>query len=134
MANGGRLAPLENTSIITTVVLVIVLGILAGVSGHYGWWLALAVSVGGLGGLAHELAQSGGKILFFQRRQDGMYLGAVAGMVLGAVAGILVVRGHLLASTADAPSISAIQLSYEIFFAGLGLKGVAEAAGGNAVQ
>src|SRR5574341_1592502 len=125
MTNDVGLAPLEKASIITTVVLVIVLGVLAGVSGHYGWWLWLAVSVGGLGGLAHELAQSGGKILFFQRRQDGMYLGSVAGIVLGAVAGILVIRGHLIASTADAPSISAIQLSYEIFFAGLGLTGVA---------
>jgi hypothetical protein len=108
--------------------------ILAGVSGHNQWWLLLAASVGGLGGLAHEIAQSGGKIWFFQRYQDGLYLGAVAGIVLGAVAGILVVRGHLTASGADPQSVSAIQLSSEVFFAGLGLKGVAEAAGGNPVQ
>jgi len=103
------------------------------VSAHYQWWLVLAASVGGLGGLVHEIAQSGGKILFFQKHQDGMYLGAVSGIVLGAVAGVLVVRGHLIASVADIPSVSATQLSYEVFFAGLGLKGVAEAAGGNAV-
>ena len=63
-----------------------------------------------------------------------MYLGSLAGMVLGAVAGILVIRGHLIASaTGSAPSASTIQLSYEIFTAGLALKGVTEAAAGSPV-
>ena len=112
----------------------ILMGILAWLSAHYDWWLWLAVSVGALGGLAHEIAQSGGMILFFQKNQDGMYLGSLAGMVLGAVAGILVIRGHLIASASGAAvSVSTVQLEYEIFFAGLALKGVTEAAGSKPV-
>ncbi|MDP3779277.1 MAG: hypothetical protein Q8R30_04520 [bacterium] len=131
MADESALTHLERCSIITTIVLVPFLAILAGVSAHYQWWLVLAASMGGLGGIAHEIAQSGGKILFFQRNKDGVYLGSAAGIVLGAVAGILIIRGYL---PADAPLVSATQLSYEIFLAGLGFKGMAEAATGNAVK
>ena len=41
----------------------------------------------------HEFAQSGGRIIFFRREQDGLYLGSHAGVVMGATAGILVIRG-----------------------------------------
>ena len=134
MASDAGLTPLEKFSIIATVVMGIVLGVLGWASAHNNWLLWLAASVGALGGLVHEIAQSGGKIMFFQRHQDGMYLGSLAGVVLGAVAGILVIRGHLIASAAgNAPLVSTIQLSYEIFMAGLALKGVTEAATGNAV-
>ncbi|PYV09829.1 MAG: hypothetical protein DMG23_09690 [Acidobacteria bacterium] len=134
MSNDVGLTNLEKLSIIATLAMAVLLGILAWASAHNNWLLWLAVSVGALGGLAHEIAQSGGKIMFFQRHQDGMYLGSLAGMVLGAVAGILVIRGHLV-STANgtALSVSMVQLDYEIFTAGLALKGVTEAAGGRAV-
>ena len=128
MADNGSLSTLERYSLIATVVMVVLLSVLAWASAHYNWLLWLAASVGALGGLVHEIAQSGGKIVFFQKHDDGMYLGSVAGMILGAVAGLLVVRGHLTGSVVNG---SDIQLSYEIFFAGLALKGVAEAAGGN---
>jgi hypothetical protein len=96
--------------------------------------LGLAVSVGALGGLAHEIVQSGGKIMFFQRREDGVYLGSIAGMALGTVAGVLVVRSQLPAVTGvDATSALMTELAYEIFLAGLALKGVSEAAGGNSL-
>jgi len=62
--------------------------------------------------------------------KDGLYLGSLAGAVLGAVAGILVVRGHL---TRSSPDVNTTQLTYEIFVAGLALKGVTEAAAGNPV-
>src|SRR2546425_7537453 len=124
------LSPLERYSLIGTLVLLAGLSVLAGVSAQQHWVLWLAVSVGGLGGLVHELAQSGGKILFFQKAADGLYLGSVAGMVLGSVAGLLVVRGHLTGGTADE---NMVQLAYEVFTAGLALKGVVEAAGGNPV-
>lgn len=121
---------LEKVSVGVTCGLVVVLAVLAWFSTSHHWLLWLAVSVGGLGGLAHEIAQSGGKVLFFQKYQDGMYLGSLAGIVLGAVAGLLVVRGDLAAA---ASSVNTVQLTYEIFIAGLALKGVTEAAGGRAV-
>jgi uncharacterized protein DUF4257 len=96
--------------------------------------LGLAVSVGALGGLVHEIVQSGGKILFFQHREDGVYLGSIAGMALGTVAGVLVVRSQLPAVTGvDATPALMTELAYEIFLAGLALKGVSEAAGGNSL-
>jgi hypothetical protein len=96
--------------------------------------LGLAVSVGALGGLAHEIVQSGGKILFFQHREDGVYLGSIAGMALGTVAGVLVVRSQLPSVTGvDATPALMTELAYEIFVAGLALKGVSEAAGGNSL-
>jgi hypothetical protein len=134
MSNGNGLNRPELVSLIATLLLGVFLGILAWASAHYNWLLWLAASVGGLGGLAHEIAQSGGKIMFFQRQKDGIYLGSLAGMVLGAVAGILVIRGHLIASASGTTlEVSKIQLTYEISIAGLALKGVTEAAGGNPV-
>lgn len=120
----------ERLSLIVTFAVGVGAAILATLSVQNGWVLWLAVSAGGLGGLVHEIAQSGGKILFFQKQQDGLYLGSLAGVVLGAVAGVLVVRGHLL----GANDVGMVQLSYEVFTAGLALKGVTEAAGGNPVQ
>ena len=100
-----------------------------------------AIAVGALGGLFHELAQSGGKIFFFRKAKDGLYLGSMTGMVLGVIAGLLVARSYTPPQARDAAAIdrnqpaSATQaepfdvgLSLEIFFAALGLKGVAEAA------
>jgi hypothetical protein len=134
MTNNAGITNLEKFSIVATLIMGALLGILAWASVRHGWVLWLAASVGGLGGLAHEIAQSGGKIMFFQKHQDGMYLGSLAGIVLGAVAGILVIRGHLIAGSAG-PTFSGgtIQLEYEIFSAGLALKGVTEAAGGKPV-
>ena len=98
MPTNGVLTPFEKLSITVTLATGAFLGILTWASTHYHWILWLAVSVGALGGLTHEIAQSGGKIMFFKREEDGMYLGSLAGAVLGAVAGILVVRGHLVDS------------------------------------
>lgn len=122
-AQGGRLSRLELISVVVTVVM-----------GQHLWWLWLAASVGVLGGLAHEIAQSG-TVLFFQRHQDGLYLSALAGMILGAVRRILVVRSHLVFGTSGATATAGTtQISYEVFTAGSALKGVTEAAGGNGVQ
>src|SRR5882672_10012722 len=79
------LSPVEFASMLTTFGMVIVLTILAWFSSHNQWVLMLAISVGGLGGLAHEIAQSGGKILFFKKEEDGLYLGSITGIVLGGV-------------------------------------------------
>jgi hypothetical protein len=119
---------LELYSIIATVAIGAVLCLAAWFSYRSQWLLVLAFSVGGLGGLVHDVAQSRGKLLFFKRQPDGLYLGTVAGVFLGAVAGVVVIRGYL---TGDTPTTDAtfVQMSYEAFLAGLALKGVAEAAG-----
>lgn len=93
--------------------------------------LVLAMALGGLGGLFHEIFQSGGKICVFKRFEDGIYLGSAAGMLLGAAAGGLF-AGHLLstAPAAEAGVGQAAAIAYEAFLAGLGLKGIAEAASG----
>lgn len=134
MNGSASLTPMEIFSIIATMVLSFAAAILAWLSASYGWILWLAASTGALGGLAHEIAQSGGKVAFFQRYQDGIYLGSVAGMILGAVAGLLVVRGLAAGLAGPAGTTSTTLLAYEAFIAGLALKGVTEAAGGNAVK
>jgi hypothetical protein len=129
-------------SIAVTVAIAAGLAVVASIATHQvsldgssPWVIWLAVAVGGLGGLSHEFAQSGGKILFFQRRVDGFYLGSVAGMILGAVAGLVAVRGLVVTPNAVTPSgqTGPLSIIFEVFFAGLALKGVAEAAGGQAV-
>ena len=84
----------------------------------------LAASMGALGGIGHEFAQSGGRIVFIQRRGDGLYLGSLTGAVLGAIAGLLMIRGYL---TPGIPAIPYGQVAYETFTSGLALKGVVEA-------
>jgi hypothetical protein len=122
-------------SMIVTLMMAIGLGILATVTARQFTpssprvlWLAIAV--GGLGGLAHEVAQSRGTILVVERRADGIYLGAIGGVALGAVAGLLAVKGLLITPTSQ---LGATQLIYEAFIAGLALKGITEAAGGQAL-
>ncbi len=134
MANDEAWTSIQKVSMVVTLGAAIFLSLLAWASVHNHWLLWLAASVGGLGGLVHEIAQSGGKIAFFEKNKDGMYLGSLAGIVLGAVAGILVIRGHLIATPSGTElPISMTQLAYEVFIAGLALKGVTEAAGGNPV-
>ena len=134
-AKSEQLSRTELWSIIFTVGIGVVLVIIAYVSaGRYssgrGWVIGLAAAVGGLGGLVHEIAQSGGKIFFFERKLDGFYIGSIAGTILGAVAGLLAVQG-LIADPADAPTST--RLIYEALLAGIALKGVTEAAGGQAL-
>jgi hypothetical protein len=129
-AQPDPLTSLDIWSIIITLVAGVGLIILAYISAGRGWWIGLAVSVGGLGGLVHEIAQSGGKILFFERKLDGIYIGSAAGAVLGAVAGLLAIRGLII--NPSTPT-TATQLVYEAFLAGMALKGVVEAAGGQAI-
>jgi len=134
MADDNAWTPMQKVSFIVTLVVLVLLSFLAWASVHFEWLLWLAASVGGLGGLTHEIAQSGGKIAFFEKHEDGLYLGTLAGVALGAVAGILVVRGYLVpAPQGTTASFSLAQVSYEVFTAGLALKGVVEAAGGSVV-
>ena len=117
-------------SVIVTVAVAIGLAVLASISAQRGWVIWLAVAVGALGGLVHEIAQSGGKILFFERKLDGFYIGGLAGAVLGAVADLIAIRGAIT-NPAETPNIT--ELFYEAFLAGMALKGITEAAGGQAL-
>lgn len=94
----------------------------------------LAISSGALGGLVHEVFQSGGKFAMPQLQQPqnksksqvdsqnaSWYLGSISGLLFGAVAGLL------LAQNITPPS-GAVAFAAQAFFAGLALKGVAEAA------
>jgi hypothetical protein len=127
---GDKLSRTDIWSIIITVLFGVTLVILAYISASRGWVLGLAVTVGGVGGLVHEIAQSGGKILFFERKADGFYLGSAAGAVLGAVAGLLAVRGLIIDPAASPGTVALI---YDSLLAGMALKGVTEAAGGQAI-
>src|SRR5712691_3080450 len=88
-------------SIIVTIGGGVLLALLAWASTRHNWLLWLAASVGGQGGLVHEIAQSGRRIVFFKQEKGGLYLGSLAGAVLGAVDGILVIRGHLNSLSPD---------------------------------
>ena len=129
----------NNRSWLWTLGLTIALGILAAYSfsriwpnTSSGWIIWLGIAAGGIGGLVHEFGQSGGKLLFFKRAEDGIFLGALAGMFMGMVAGALSVQG--LFSQAPAPVTAqrplAVEAFYTAFLAGLALKGFAEAVGG----
>jgi hypothetical protein len=62
-------------------------------SNSSGWLIWLGLAAGGLGGILHEFAQSGGKLLLTRREADGIYLGSLTGMLLGMLAGVLAVQG-----------------------------------------
>jgi hypothetical protein len=125
----------EMVSVAVTLLVAVGLGALAIYSAARagdggGWLLTLAVSAGGAGGLVHEIFQSGGKLLFFSRKVDGIYLGSLTGVLMGAIAGVLTVRGNLVGATT---LNNTADLTYQIFTAGLALKGVVEAFTGVAV-
>lgn len=131
----------NNRSWLWTLALTIALGILAAFSFNKvwpntssGWIIWLGIAAGGVGGLVHEFGQSGGKILFLKREEDGIYLGAFAGMFMGMIAGALSVQGlfnQTAATTTQSPL--AVEALYTAFLAGLALKGFAEAVGGQPI-
>ncbi len=133
MPGQSKWLSLENLSILGTILLTVLAAFTARASMAADNYIWLAISMGAIGGLVHEFFQSGGKILFFKPADDGVYLGSVAGMILGAVAGILYVRGELGNLTNPATDVNQQQLAIDLFLAGLGLKGVAEAAAGHQV-
>jgi hypothetical protein len=104
----------------------VVLGLCATFFFDGGHRVLLSLSLGAIGGLIHEMVQSGGKILFFERKMDGFYIGGITGTMLGAIAGLLMVHGLAGESTMS-------EIGYQTFLAGLGLKGLVDAASGQPV-
>lgn len=117
--------PEQKTSLTITLgaFLVIIVGLVFSYSSSPPVTIAIAILAGAIGGLGHEFVQSGGTISFFKVKEDGVYLGSMAGIVIGAIAGLLFIR-------ALAPPVDVNILLVESLLAGLGFKGVAEAIGG----
>ncbi len=85
--------------------------------------LITAITVGALGGIVHELAQSSGKIIVPKTDTGSrdIYLGGLFGLISGGVAGLLIAQ-----SLPDNAQITNSWLS-QFFLAGLSLKGFSEA-------
>jgi hypothetical protein len=90
-------------------------------SGDTGTAFASAIFAGALGGLVHEIFQSGGQFAMPQKKDDAWYLGSLAGLLFGALAGIIL-------SQSVKPSSDPTTFVIQAFLAGVALKGVAEAA------
>jgi hypothetical protein len=127
---------------------------------YYQWKdpVGVTLSAGAFGGFLHEFVQSKGKILFIERKDDGLYLGSISGLILGLVAGILIYGGTTYNIIPSTPSPDQVvgsmslhgiaeyspiqqgpspqsnnnlqmgQLLFEGLIAGLALKGISEAA------
>ena len=91
-----NLTETERLSIILTLALTLIAIIVSSISIVTRNYFLLAISMGSIGGLVHEFVQSGGKILFIKKQDDGFYLGSISGMFLGSVAGVLVIKGQLM--------------------------------------
>ena len=107
-----------------TVLMVIASMVLLLIGYYAGNIPTVALSAAALGGFLHEIIQSGGSVAFPKSYADGFYLGSVYGLLLGIVAGML-----FLEATPTGLKVDAVFVS-QVFFAGLALKGVSEAAGG----
>jgi hypothetical protein len=115
------------------VVILIGLLVLTGYAWKHNLYAILAISLGALGGLVHELAQSKGSIFLPQKRDGEFYLGSISGVILGATAGALAVQ-TILTTITNAPAVplqvgsaDEYRLAFAAFAGGLALKGIAEA-------
>jgi hypothetical protein len=91
------------------------------------------VSVGALGGLVHEIAQSKGTAFIPGKASSTPggantgedYLGGLVGIILGGAAGLLTLA---VSSGTSTPSKVSVQLIVTAFSAGIALKGISDAA------
>jgi hypothetical protein len=87
--------------------------------------IVIAMLAGAVGGIGHEFAQSGGTIAFYKIKDDGVYLGSLAGLVLGMISALILFQGlH------NQPKEIVLVQS---LLAGLALKGISEALGGQVI-
>ena len=148
---------LNDDEVLSLVITTIMAGITLVLLGIFYYWLqdpiGVTLSAGAFGGFLHEFVQSKGRILFIERKDDGLYLGSISGLILGLVAGILIYGGtiyNIIPSTSpdqvasnsihgiaeyssiqQAPSLQDNlqmgQLLFEGLIAGVALKGISEA-------
>ena len=84
-------------------------------------FLLAAICIGAMGGLVHEIAQSGGRYMLPHMDGTNFVLGGLMGVVDGAIAGLLLVQGQVM------PISNATMFYATAFLAGLALKGVNDA-------
>lgn len=101
-----------------SIVLIVIFGSLG-----YAWqnYLVVAICVGAVGGLVHEIVQSGGKYILPTTDNGNFMLGGLIGLIDGAIAGLLLMQGQ------NGPVANPQVFMIAVFFAGLALKGVNDA-------
>lgn len=95
-------------------------------AGYYVWQrpFIVAIFAGALGGLAHEIVQSGGKYVLPNSDEKGNFvLGGLIGIITGGVAGLLLYQGFL----GTPPIVVDAKLGVGALLAGLAVKGIADA-------
>jgi uncharacterized membrane protein len=113
--------PKNRGYIATIIAIVIVVAIALLSNGIWNTLLITVVCVGAIGGLAHELVQSGGKYMLPAEDATGnLCLGGLVGLVEGGIAGVILMQGQT-AAVAGSQS-----LFISAFLAGLALKGVSD--------
>jgi hypothetical protein len=85
--------------------------------------LVAAISFGIVGGIAHEIAQSGGRVVTPTAEDGSIQLGTLVGAALGVVAGILSLHGVPVTSTNPGDAMNVVVTALA---AGVGLKGLAD--------
>jgi hypothetical protein len=117
---------------IVSLIAIVAVVVAAGLSAVTNHASITVVLVGAIGGLVHEIAQSSGKYVLPNLRIDSnnctqdVCLGGLYGLISGGVAGLLLLRG--MGQTIVSP-----QVLSEAFLAGVAVKGITDAAAGNAI-
>jgi protein-S-isoprenylcysteine O-methyltransferase Ste14 len=124
----GPLKPSPRMSIVLTLIATTVIAVMAVWADSTGNLLWTAVTIGAIGGLVHEIAQSKGTAFFpdtdnSQQKKNGeSYLGGLLGILLGGAAGLVAL------SVSNAPTSVSTQMIATAFAAGVALKGIADSA------
>jgi hypothetical protein len=121
------LIPSPRMSIVLTLIATTVIAVIAVWADSTENLLWTAVTVGAIGGLVHEIAQSKGTAFFPdtdnpQQNKNESYLGGLLGILLGGAAGLVAL------SVSSAPTSVSIQMIATAFAAGVALKGIADSA------
>jgi hypothetical protein len=132
----GSLRPSARMSIVLTLISTTVIAVMAVWADSAGNVLWTAVSVGAIGGLVHEIAQSKGTAFIPDTNNTSSsntkkdettnggesYLGGLIGIILGGAAGLVAL------SVSTAPTSVSTQMIATAFAAGVALKGIADSA------
>jgi hypothetical protein len=82
-----------------TLIFFIIFIVVGSIFTYYPNPLIAAISFGIVGGIAHEIAQSGGRVIVPTPEPNGIQLGTLVGAALGVVAGILSLHGVIIVNT-----------------------------------
>ncbi len=85
--------------------------------------LIVAFAFGIVGGIAHEIVQSGGKVIVPKTVEKDLNLGTLVGVVLGVMSGLIALRGQDLTVVT---SSSMINIAYTAAIGGFGFKALGD--------